>query len=162
MATYAEGTRTDSYASKAEIERTLKRWGATQFQYGWDEETRAAIVAFVYNGRRIQFRMALPSMDDPAIVYTPARRRVRSPQQRLDAFEQLTKERWRALALGIKAKLALVEAKITTFEEEFLAHTVLPGGDTVGEWAEPVIQKAYAIGKAPYAVQFPELTTGSS
>lgn len=149
MTTYARGTVTDSYASRAEIERTLQRFGARQFHYARDDDQSAAVVAFIYGGRRIQFRMPLPSRNDDAVRLTPTRRLVRTPAQREEAYEQLVRERWRALALGIKAKLALVEAKITTFEEEFLAHTVLPGGETVGTWVEPLIQRSYELGCAP-------------
>lgn len=37
--------------------------------------------------------------------------------------------------LAVRAKLEAVEAKITTFEEEFMAHLVIPdgSGETVGE-----------------------------
>lgn len=39
----------------------------------------------------------------------------------------------RALALCIKAKLEAVQAGIVTFDEEFLAHFLLPDGKTVGD-----------------------------
>jgi hypothetical protein len=39
---------------------------------------------------------------------------------------------------------------ITTVEEEFLAHIVLPNGKgTVGDWLMPQIDKAYESGKMP-------------
>jgi hypothetical protein len=44
------------------------------------------------------------------------------------AWKQAYHQRWRALALAIKA----VESGIATFEEEFLAHIALPNGSTVG------------------------------
>lgn len=43
-------------------------------------------------------------------------------------------------------KLEAVAAGITTFEDEFLAHTLLPNGATVGEWAAPQIEAVYADG----------------
>jgi hypothetical protein len=38
MAQYAEKTGVSSAGSRDEIERTLKRYGATAFAYGWDEQ----------------------------------------------------------------------------------------------------------------------------
>jgi hypothetical protein len=61
-------------------------------------------------------------------------------------LDQATRSAWRALLLVIKAKLEAVETGITTFEDEFLAHLVLPNGQTVGEWAIPMIAEAYENG----------------
>jgi hypothetical protein len=49
----------------------------------------------------------------------------------------------------IKAKLEAVAAGITTIEDEFLAHTVLPDGSTFGEWAKPQLEEAYRLGSMP-------------
>ena len=43
----------------------------------------------------------------------------------------------------IKAKLEAVETGITTFEEEFFAHFVLPGGKTVFQEAMPMLEQVY-------------------
>ena len=52
-------------------------------------------------------------------------------------------------ALAIKAKLEAVEAGISSFEEEFLAHVVLPDGSTFGAWAKPQLAAVYAGGSMP-------------
>ena len=49
----------------------------------------------------------------------------------------------------IKAKLEAVETGITEFEDEFLAHIVLPNGQTAGHWMRPQIAKAYESGSMP-------------
>lgn len=69
MTRFAEKTSVTPEASRAEIERTLSRYGADQFLYGW--------------------------------------------------------------------------------EGEFLAQIVLPNGETVGQWAAPQIEVAYAKGEMP-------------
>ena len=51
------------------------------------------------------------------------------------------RQRWRALALCIKAKLEAVECGITSFEEEFLAHVVMPNGQTFGKLALAQIER---------------------
>ena len=55
----------------------------------------------------------------------------------------------RALALTIKAKLEAVECGITIFDEEFLAHIVLPNGRTMGELYVPQIEHVYETKEMP-------------
>ncbi len=53
------------------------------------------------------------------------------------------------LALVIKAKLEAVETGITMFDEEFLAHIVLPNGNTVGQFMLPQVESTYNSGAMP-------------
>lgn len=146
MSRYAEATTVDAPRSRAEIERILERYGATGFMYGWQRDT--AIVAFEAKGRRIRFTIPLPDRHDRAFTHTPTglRRTAKSEQE---AFEQATRQRWRALALVIKAKLEAVESGISEFQEEFMAFIVLPDGQTVGEWMGPQIAETYRTGQMP-------------
>lgn len=73
----------------------------------------------------------MPDKTDPRFQMTPGGRRRRSAEQMLAEYEKATRQRWRALALVIKAKLEAVASGITEFEQEFLAHIVLPDGRTV-------------------------------
>lgn len=147
MSRFAENTTVPSDRSRAEIEKTLMRYGAESFMYG-TSATRA-MIAFEAYGRRVQFRLPLPDRDSDEFKRTPARRNIRTPEQREAAYEQAVRQRWRALALVIKAKLEAVEAGITEFEDEFLAHIMLPGGQTAGDWLRPQIASAYETGKMP-------------
>ena len=147
MTRYAESTNVASDRSRAEIEKTLARYGADQFMYGWKEND--AIVAFRAHGRHIKFVLPLPDRRDRAFTHTPNRGTERSPAQAEAAYEQAVKQRWRALALVIKAKLEAVETGITEFEDEFMAHIVLPSGQTVGQWMRPQIASAYESGDMP-------------
>ena len=141
MQKFAAKTDVSSEKSRAEIERTLARYGATSFMYG-TMPTRA-ILAFEAKDRRVKFELPLPDPKSPEFLRTPGRHMVRSPAQREAAYEQAVRSKWRALALCIKAKLEAVESGITSFEAEFLAHIVLPGGKTVAETAIPAIEAAY-------------------
>jgi hypothetical protein len=80
--------------------------------------------------------------------YTDAGR-LRSADSQSSAWEQAGRQKWRALVLVIKAKLEAVEAGIVTFEEEFLAHIMLPDGRTVGEWTRPQLEAVYSDGSMP-------------
>jgi hypothetical protein len=145
-ARYAENTQVSSDRSRAEIERTLRRYGATAFGYGWDAQ--AATLMFEIANRRVMFRLPMPDPTSKVFTRTPTGKD-RSPPAAEAAFEQAVRQRWRALALVIKAKLEAVAAGITTIEQEFLAHIVLPDGRTVGEYAKPAIASAYESGEMP-------------
>lgn len=145
MARYATQTTVSSEASRGEIERILTRYGADQFMYGWDQES--AVVGFRMQNRMVRFLLPMPSKGE--FKYTPAKHLPRSPQDALAAWEQACRQRWRALALVVKAKLEAVDTGITTFEDEFLAHIMLPDGGTAGEWLRPQIATAYETGEMP-------------
>ena len=144
MAKYAENTKVTIDKSKIEIEKTLTKYGATGFMYGWSEQN--AVIAFEMLGRRIKFILTIPNKNEFTLTETG---RERTESQVNIAYEQATRQRWRALALVIKAKLESVESGITEFEEEFLAHIVLPNGDTVGNYMIPQVKQAYIDNKMP-------------
>lgn len=147
MSRYAETTSVGSDRSRAEIEATLARYGATSFMYGWDEHR--AIVGFISNGRQVRFLLPMPDRAAKEFTHTPAKNLRRTPAQAEQAFEQAVRQRWRALSLVIKAKLEAVAAGIVTFDEEFAMHFLLPNGQTVGEWVTPQIERVYADGGMP-------------
>lgn len=148
MSQYAAKTDVSSERSRAEIEHILSRWGATQFLYGWDADR--ALVGFSVRDRQVRFEIPMPDKEDKAFKWTkhdPPRRN--TVNQQLAAYEQAIKQRWRALALVIKAKLEAVESGITDFDSEFLAQLVLPNGQTVGEYTVPRVVEAYATHEMP-------------
>lgn len=63
MTRYAESTKVTAEASRGEIERTLRRYGADGFLYGWQDDK--ALVGFRMNGRQIRFLLAMadPTFD---------------------------------------------------------------------------------------------------
>lgn len=147
MTRYAESTSVSSDKSRAEIESTLRRYGADQFMYGWD--ATSAVVMFQAEGRRVKFQLPMPDRRAREFTHTDTRNLARTPAQAEAAWEQACRQRWRALALVIKAKLEAVDTGITEFESEFLAHIVLPDGTTVAQWARPQLARAYALGTMP-------------
>lgn len=157
MSRFAEKTTVSSESSRMEIERDLRRYGASGFMYGWNES--GAVVAFQMLERHVKFVLPLPDPNDKVFRLTPARGTVRSPKQQEEAYEQAVRQRWRALALVIKAKLEAVSSGITCFEDEFMAHIVMPDGKTVSQHVKPGIVSAYASGKMPALL--PDLTGGN-
>lgn len=130
--TYAARTEVSVDKTKAEIEKLLARYGATSFASGWSPE--GATIVFEAKARRIRFELPMPKQET-----------FRSVKK----WEQEQRRRWRCLALMVKSKLEAVESGIVSFEEEFLAHIVVPGrGETFGQWVRPQLAEAYAGGKA--------------
>jgi len=143
---YAAGTEVSSDRSRSEIERTLTRYGATQCLYGWSGGR--ATVGFTAHGRSIRFELPLPNRGDREFTRTDTGR-TRSETAAADAYEKAVRQRWRALALVVKAKLEAVASGISTFEDEFLAATVLPGGATVADTVRDHVVEAYRTGRVP-------------
>ncbi|MFC4255426.1 hypothetical protein GRI97_08295 [Altererythrobacter xixiisoli] len=139
MTRFAKDTSVSVGSSKAEIERIVERYGADQFMSGWG--ANQAVIAFAMNGRQIRFVLAMPDRAEKR--FTHHSRGARAPDAALKEWEQACRQRWRALALVIKAKLEAVESGISVFEDEFLANIVLPGGRTVGDEIRPSIEQAY-------------------
>lgn len=145
VGTYAKDTTVTVDKSQAEIERTLMRYGATGFMRGWDKDK--AFLAFQVEGRRVRFIVPMPDKED--YKRTPFKGKLRSEKSQYDAWEQACRQRWRAMALVVKAKLEAIEVGISTFEDEFMAFILLPNGQTVGQWMSPQIENAYQTGDMP-------------
>ena len=156
MTRYAQNTDVTSAKSRDEIERTLMRYGADQFAYGWQGDR--AVIQFRANDRLIRFVLEMPDRLDPDFQLTPTGK-TRNTDTAAKEWEKATRQRWRALALVVKAKLEAVESDISTFEHEFMANVVLPDGITVGEFMTPQIEVAYQRGEMPSAL--PELEAGT-
>lgn len=154
MNTYASDTSVSVGKTRAELEDLLTKYGATRF--GSIIEERSAIIAFELGGRHIRFNLPLPargSEDFQVKKYYRLGKLVRvadtSPEEAQRLWEQACRSKWRALFLSIKAKLVACQEGITTFEEEFLAHFVIPGGKTIGERFIPQLEEIQRSGKIP-------------
>lgn len=128
---YAQRTTVPVEKTRAEIEAVLKKYGASQFFTGWEEDVKASI-AFKFNDRFVKFILRMPDKGRNAT-----------------RWEAECRRRWRALLIVIKAKLEAVASEISTFEDEFLAFITLPDGSSVGSWLKPQLALAYKEGKMP-------------
>lgn len=144
MARFAANTDVSVERSRAEIERMIVKYGAAQTAFM--NAPGRALIMFEANERRIVFELPLPDINEQRFSRTPGGRQKLTPERRMAAWEQGCRQRWRALALVIKAKLEAVESGITTFEDEFLAHIVMPDGISVGRHIKPTIAAWYASG----------------
>jgi hypothetical protein len=132
MPRYAKTTQVSVERSKAEIERTLSKYGIEEFFYG--TSPRGSGIAFKHNGRLIRMNVPTPPRDD-----------FRTEQK----WKQAQRQRWRILLLALKAMLEAVECGLWNFDDVFLAHTCLPSGETIGQTMQPQIQTWIEGGKLP-------------
>jgi hypothetical protein len=148
---YARETTVPVERSRAEIEETVRRYEATKFTSGWDEDHNSAMVMFHIRGFYIRFTIPMPDPNDRSITHVTRRGQLckRTDRQRADEYEQQTRQRWRALLLAIKGKLEAVECKISTIEAEFLAHIVMPDDRLVGEWLAQEALPSIIAGRMP-------------
>lgn len=143
---YAKGTEVSVDKSRAEIERTVMRYGATGFVSGW--QGSLAVISFEMKNRRVKFILNLPARDERRFLMDGYGRR-RPPQKALEAWEQACREKWRALLLVVKAKLEAVESKIVAFEEEFMPYIVTASGLTLAEMILPQMDQVCLTGNLP-------------
>lgn len=143
MRPYAAETEVPVEKSKAQIERLLTEFKATAFMSATGNGQ--AMIAFEMAGRHVKFVLPYPKPNEIP--------RKRDP---VKAMEQAMRTRWRALYLALRAKLEMAATGITTFEDEFLAHIVMPDGRTVGETTKPRIAQAYESGEVRPLLEGPK------
>ena len=134
MARYASNTKVSSEKSRNEIERTLQRYGASGFGF-WLEDDKA-LVQFTIENLKIAFNLPMPDRKSEEFTMSSHvndwQRKPLAADTSHKRWEQACRQRWRALSLVIKAKLEAIDSGISTFQEEFMAHIMLPDGVTVG------------------------------
>lgn len=146
MSIYAQNTVVSVERSRAEIEAILSRYGATAFAYATNMDK--AMIKFQASNRHIMFVLQLP--DREAKIFThgyAGKGRKLGGDEAYRKWEQACRQKWRCLSLAIKAKLESVESGIASFEDEFMAHILMPDGKTVSQHTAPMIQQAYDSGK---------------
>jgi hypothetical protein len=134
---YAAGTAVPEDKSRREIEEQLLRHGAKDLSFAYD----AGHVVYLahFPAGTIRFAMVLPAR--PTAVLLPYQTRQGSvPTGAQRRWEQACREQWRALLLYIKAKFAAIDARITSFDEAFLGHRMLPGGRSVAALVVPQLK----------------------
>jgi hypothetical protein len=107
-------------------------------------EQGKAAVAFSSDDRRFRLVLSLPGSEAPSSgrAGSPLAQDGTPPGSR--TAQEVARRRWRQLSSLIRAKLEAVDSGIVTFDEEFFAYMVMPGGGTVFEASWPGIAAAYA------------------
>lgn len=143
---YAHKTTTTKTATLAELEAILGKYGCTSFIAGTHQGD--ATIGFQVAGLNVLMRIPLPVIGDRKFTHTPTGL-PRSTGKAFDEHQAAVRATWRALLLFVKAKLVGVDQGLTTIEQEFLPHILLPGGGTFGDAVIPQIREAYETGQLP-------------
>ena len=143
---FAENTEVPVERSRVDLEKLLRQHGATSTAV-FNSPGQAA-VAFEMRDRRILFRLTLPSPEDQEFTHGRVNQHSQlyrlTPEQAEARWEKACRRKWRALVLAIKAKLVSVDDGVESFEQAFMAHVVMPDGQTVADHIQPRIAAAYA------------------
>lgn len=126
---YAEKTTVPVSKSRMEIEDLIRKHGAGQFVSGYSGNR--VMIGFTAYNRQVRFMVDIPA-----------------GKTQKDT-EQLERQRWRALLLVIKAKFEAIDSGVSCFDDEFLAHIVLPDGKTCGDYMVPRLDAVYETGQMP-------------
>ena len=126
---YAEKTTVPVSKSRMEIEELIRKHGAGQFASGYSGNR--VMIGFTAYNRQVRFVVDIPK-----------------GKTQKDT-EQLERQRWRALLLVIKAKFEAIDSGVSCFDDEFLAHIVLPDGKTCGDYMVPQLEVVYETGQMP-------------
>ena len=129
---FAEGTRVDPAKSRLEIEKLVRKHGATGFMSAYDKNRY--VIVFAMNDRQLKFELPAPTSKEYRTV---------------EKWQAEERRRWRSLLLILKAKLEIVASGDASLDQEFLAYTMLPGGDTFGAKVLPEIQRIIDGGDMP-------------
>jgi hypothetical protein len=136
---YAADTTVPVGRSREEIEEMLRRLGSDQV--GCVTEAKKAVVFFRFQNLNFRFTVPLPALEDRAVKVFPSGK-TRPPGQLQAVMEQLTRSRWRALNLTIKAMLVGVEAGILEFGQIFSPYIIWGDGRTTYENLLPILSQA--------------------
>ena len=126
---YAEKTTVPVSKSRMEIEDLIRKHGAGQFVSGYSGNR--VMIGFTAYNRQVRFMVDIPA-----------------GKTQKDT-EQLERQRWRALLLVIKAKFEAIDSGVSCFDDEFLAHIVLPDDKTCGDYMVPQLEAVYETGQMP-------------
>lgn len=126
---YAEKTTVPVSKTRIEIEELIRKHGAGQFVSGYSGNK--VMIGFTASSRQVRFTIEIPEGKTDK------------------GTDQIERQRWRALLLVIKAKFEAIESGVSCFDDEFLAHIVLPNGTTCGEYMLPRVDEAYQTRQMP-------------
>lgn len=138
-AQFAKETSVPVSRTREELAQLLEKHGATERLF-MDAPNRA-VVGFGMGSRAVRITLPLPSYEDAKTACQGQNRHAFVAATTVEKRQaQLQRQAWRVLLLVVKAKLEAVAGGISTVEQEFLAWTVLPGGQTVGEVVLPQLR----------------------
>jgi hypothetical protein len=143
MSLYARNTQVSVERSEAEIKKTLVRYGGDNVILGTSRALRQAAVEFKFKERSYRVAITLPDHGSQEFHRTgTGRARVREAATR--DYDRACRQKWRVLALLLKAQLEAVQEGILAPEDAFMSWLMLPNGQTIGEATKPHLDKLLA------------------
>lgn len=141
---FAEGTKVPVSQSQAELRKLLRAKDCERIAF-YEEGDEMAAIAFERKGRRVRLTLRYPPLKE--FIYYPGSYR-RRPDPR-PAWEAECRRLWRVLLRLVQGNFEAEDSGLVTFEQVWLAHFILPGGETVADRVVPALDAAQATGQMP-------------
>jgi hypothetical protein len=135
--TYAAETTVTVGRSQEEIVKTLMRYRVDQYSFGAGRTS--AMVEFLISGYPVRIAVPVPARPEHPKMKSPTTGRMVDAEK---AWDQVVRQRWRALLLLIKANLEAVEMNLLTVDQAFMAYLVTGDGKVLGDTVLPQYGRA--------------------
>jgi hypothetical protein len=132
--------------SRNEIHRTVMKYGASAYGFLTDPDRGVEMVQFRIKDREIRFYVRLPREDEPDIK---GQIRIAVKRTKGDILDAFLRERWRALALYVKAVCVAIDSEAITVDDAFMSAVVMPDNRTMGEHTTEVLDRYLLEGRLP-------------
>jgi len=153
---YAKNTSVAVGRTKAEIEKTLRKYEADNIVFGESKKLSKAFVQFEYRKLNIEITIRLPDSGEKRFWRTPSGRKTRTLDQATIEWGKACRQQWRVLLLLIKAQLEAIENDVISAQDAFLPWLRLPTGRTLGAEISPHIESMIKTGNVPKLLAFEE------
>lgn len=144
---HAEGTKVPIEQSQAELRKLLRAKGCDAIAF-YEEGDARAVIAFERKGRRVRLTLKYPPLKD--YRYYPGTYRSRPSENAIRvAWEAECRRLWRVLIVLVRGNFEAEDSGLVSFEQVWLAHMLLPGGETVADRVLPALDTAQETGQLP-------------
>ena len=141
---YANKTTVNIEKSQIEIQKLLRKYGATKYAIDWENNN----LLFELHGRPVKIHVKDPDINDKEIQFTPSGIQ-RTPSKIQDSFKQAKRQMWRVMLLFLKATLEAIDMGVIELDQAMLPFFLLPNGKTISEQILPQLSSDISILSLP-------------
>jgi len=141
---YAKTTKVSIENSQIEIQKLLRKYGATRYAIDWENNN----ILFELFGRSVRIHVKDPNINDKEIQLTPSGYQ-RNPTSIQTAFDQAKRQMWRVMLLFLKSTLEAIDMGVIELDQAMFPYFLLPNGKTVAEQLIPQLKSNVSILSLP-------------
>ena len=141
---YANKTKVSIENSQIEIQKLLRKYGATRYAIDWKNNN----ILFELLGRSVRIHVKDPNINDKEIQLTPSGYQRNSSNIQI-AFNQAKRQMWRVMLLFLKSTLEAIDMGVIELDQAMFPYFLLPNGKTVAEQLLPQLSSNVSILSLP-------------